>query len=82
MFGGPAAPKTNQENVDREAVGSYALVHDLAEIGEKLFARPGQIVELGILCPACGKAELVGRANKYTRSHTLMCPNCTFRVAR
>ncbi|MDP9383171.1 MAG: hypothetical protein M3Q29_24120 [Chloroflexota bacterium] len=82
MFGGPPTPPRGERTEDREAVGSYPLVHNLAEIGERLFAEPGHIVNLGITCPACADAELQGRANKYTRSFAISCPNCTFTISR
>jgi hypothetical protein len=82
MFGGPPVPPTDEPTEDREAVGSYPLAHDLAMIGERLFASPGQIVPLGLSCPACGVGQLHGRANKYTRSQYIFCDNCTFRVSR
>lgn len=82
MFGGPPRPETDERTEDREAVGSYALVHDLAAIGEGLFANPGRVVELGIECPARGDGMLLGRANKYARTLAIWCPSCSFRIAR
>ncbi len=82
MFGGPPTPDTSERTQDRDPVGDYKLVHDLAVVGERLFANPGQIVELDIPCPALGDARLVGRANKYTRSIAVWCPSCTFRINR
>lgn len=82
MFGGPPTPDTSKRTQDRDPVGDYKLVHDLAAVGEQLFAKPGRIIELDIMCPALGDAKLVGRANKYTRSHMIWCPSCTFRVSR
>lgn len=80
MFGGPPIPERASDN--REAVGSYALAHEMAAIHERLFATPGQVVQLDVLCPGCGEANLKGKANKYTRSLNLSCPNCTFQVNR
>lgn len=79
MFGGP--PVRVQKTVDRDPVGDYKLTHKMSEIGEQLFATPDQIVDLGLPCPACGGA-LVGKANKYTRSITVRCERCSFRVSR
>ncbi len=82
MFGGPPVPDTDKPTEDREAVGSYALAHEIAAIGERLFATPGQIVELDLICPACKDARLQGKANRYTRSIQVNCPNCTFTISR
>ena len=81
MFGGPPVPDTDERTEDRDPVGDYKLVHDMAVIGEALFARPGQVVPLDLQCPACG-GSLVGKANKYTRSVSIWCPMCTFRISR
>ncbi len=81
MFGGPPFPPTDQPTENREPVGDYKLTHQMATVGERLFAEPGRIVELDMECPACG-GGLVGRANKYTRSVTVWCTECSFRVSR
>ncbi len=82
MFGGPPSPKTQEQTEDRNPVGDYKLVHDTAAIAETLFARPGELVDLHLVCPACEIGRLKGRANKYTRSLTITCPNCMFRINR
>ncbi len=82
MFGGPPTAKTPRQAEDRDPVGDYKLVHDTAAIAEALFARPGELVDLHLTCPACEIGRLTGRANKYTRSLTIKCPNCTFQINR
>lgn len=82
MFGGPPSPKTPEHTEDRNPVGDYKLVHDTAAIAEMLFASPGELVDLDLICPACEVGRLTGRANKYTRSLVIKCPNCTFQISR
>ncbi|GEM_PF-1481894 len=82
MFGGPPTPETSEHAEDRNPVGDYKLVHDTAAIAETLFARPGELVDLNLICPACAVGQLTGKANKYTRSLTIKCPNCTFQINR
>lgn len=79
MFGGPPVPIRPSEV--RDPVGDYKLVHDTASMAERLFAQPGEIVQLDETCPN-GHGPLQGRANKYTRSVTVWCPECTFRINR
>lgn len=79
MFGGPPTSKERAE--DRDPIGDYKLTHDLALVGEKLFANPGRVVDLGMDCPR-GDGKLLGRANQYTRSVAVWCSECTFRINR
>ena len=81
MYGGPPVPRTNQRTEDRDPVGDYKLVHDIAAIAERLFQQPGQVAKLEPPCPACG-SQLLGKANKYSRSVSVWCSNCSFRVNR
>ena len=81
MFGGPPVPKTDERTEDRNPMGDYKLTHDMAAVAERLFETPSQIVELGIECPN-RDGRLQGRANKYTRSVTIWCPECAYRVSR
>lgn len=79
MFGGPPVETEPAEKLD--PVGDYKLTHDMATIAERLFANPGHNIPLEERCPACGH-ELIGKANKYTRSITIRCSNCTYRINR
>ncbi len=81
MYGGPAKPKTNEKTFDRDPVGDYKLTHRMAEISEKLMSTPDQVVELEAPCPACG-GPLAGKANPYSRTISIWCLNCTFRINR
>lgn len=81
MFGGPPTPDTDKPTENTEAMGDYKLSHEVAAAGEKLFATPGRILPLGMPCPVCG-GELAGKANKYTRSLSVWCMSCSYRVSR
>jgi hypothetical protein len=81
MFGGPPFPDTPERTEDRDPIGDYKLTNDMAAVAERLFASPGHIVELDLSCPN-GHGKLQGRANRYTRSVSVWCPECTFRVSR
>lgn len=81
MFGGPATRDPSNPSIDKDPVGDYKLTHEMSVIAEKLRTTPGEIMQLDIPCPAC-HGELVGRANKYTRSVMIRCQRCTFRVNR
>lgn len=79
MFGGP--PVQDEPSEIADPVGEYRLVNDMALIAEKLFAQPGEVMDLNMQCPADG-GRLLGKANKYARSVTIWCSDCTFRINR
>lgn len=81
MFGGPPTAATDQPTENAEPMGDYKLSHEVAASAEKLFASPGRILPVGMACPVCG-GELVGKANKYTRSLSVWCTSCAYRVSR
>ncbi|MDQ3855646.1 MAG: hypothetical protein M3281_04540 [Chloroflexota bacterium] len=79
MFGGP--PVESEPAVKKDPVGDYKLTHDMALAAERLFAEPGRNIELDTPCPACGHV-LIGRGNSRTRTITISCSNCTYRINR